>query len=251
MIVPCMVNSWLYCSSDRNCRPGRASSARISRAMNPPMKKNANEVTRYRIPIFLASVVRSKLASAEPVVGLCTGHGRVTIGFGATVVTFGPPAGRVVPHPQNNPRPGLRRGRGSLRRGRRSEGEPDGTGGDRREYQQDRAPGDQPLRRGQPGQPAAHVTNGVAGRRRGGLLLGRRPVEPGPAQDRGGSAEYQQCAEHTNRTGDPVPHDDLLLTCRRSLRSHGTEAGRSTAACAGSGWPPAPSTRSGGSPRAP
>ena len=33
MIVPCMVNSWLYCSVDRNCMPGRASSARISIAI--------------------------------------------------------------------------------------------------------------------------------------------------------------------------------------------------------------------------
>src|SRR5438270_11363509 len=88
MIVPCMGNGWLYCPSDRNCGPGRASSVRISRAMNPPMKKNANEVTRYIRPIVLASVVRMMRDSAEPFVGLCTGHGRVTIGFGATVVTL-------------------------------------------------------------------------------------------------------------------------------------------------------------------
>ena len=46
MIVPCMVNSWLYCSLDRNCSPGRASSARISMAIAPPTMKKANEVTR-------------------------------------------------------------------------------------------------------------------------------------------------------------------------------------------------------------
>ena len=40
MIVPCMVNSWLYCSFDKNCRPGAASSVRISSASSPPMKKN-------------------------------------------------------------------------------------------------------------------------------------------------------------------------------------------------------------------
>src|SRR2546430_12995023 len=98
-----MVKSWLYCSSDRNCIPGRASSPRISSAMKPPMKKNANEVTRYIRPICLASVVRSSRASAEPLVGLCTGQGRVTIGLGATVVTWGLLAaqsylaGRIVP----------------------------------------------------------------------------------------------------------------------------------------------------------
>ncbi len=46
MIVPCMVNSWLYCSLDRNCCPGAASSARISMAISPPTMKNANDATR-------------------------------------------------------------------------------------------------------------------------------------------------------------------------------------------------------------
>jgi hypothetical protein len=53
MMVPCMVNSWLYCSLDRNCSPGRASSVRMSRAINPPTPKNTNEVTRYISPIVL------------------------------------------------------------------------------------------------------------------------------------------------------------------------------------------------------
>ncbi|KAF0965092.1 hypothetical protein MLGJGCBP_01761 [Rhodococcus sp. T7] len=57
MIVPCMVNSWLYCSFDRNCMPGTASSLRMIRAMRPPIRKNANEVTRYMIPRTLGSVV--------------------------------------------------------------------------------------------------------------------------------------------------------------------------------------------------
>ena len=89
MIVPCMVNSWLYCSGDRNCSPGRASSARMSSAIKPPIMKNANAVTMYMIPICFASVVRSSRAMAEPLTGWRTGHGRVTIGFGATVVTSG------------------------------------------------------------------------------------------------------------------------------------------------------------------
>ena len=47
MIVPCIVNSWLYCSPLTNWRPGRASSARISIAISPPSMKNTNDVTRY------------------------------------------------------------------------------------------------------------------------------------------------------------------------------------------------------------
>ena len=87
MIVPCMVNSWLYCSGDRNCIPGRASSARMSRAISPPSMKNTKDVIMYMIPICFASVVRRSRANAEPLTGGRTGHGRVTIGLGATVVT--------------------------------------------------------------------------------------------------------------------------------------------------------------------
>ena len=46
MIVPCIVNSWLYCSPVRNWLPGRASSARISIAIRPPTRKNMNEVIK-------------------------------------------------------------------------------------------------------------------------------------------------------------------------------------------------------------
>ncbi len=46
MIVPCMVNSWLNCSLLTICIPGRASSARITRAMAPPARKNRNDVIR-------------------------------------------------------------------------------------------------------------------------------------------------------------------------------------------------------------
>jgi hypothetical protein len=66
MIVPCMVNNWLYCSGDRNCRPGRPSSPRISSAMTPPITKNENDVTKYIRPICFASVVRNSRASAVP-----------------------------------------------------------------------------------------------------------------------------------------------------------------------------------------
>ena len=51
--VPCMVNNWLYCSLDRNCRPGTASSVRISSAIRPPIMNRAVAVVRYKIPIVL------------------------------------------------------------------------------------------------------------------------------------------------------------------------------------------------------
>ncbi len=66
MIVPCMVNSWLYCWSDTNLLPGLASSARMIRAITPANRKNANEVIRYRWPMILWSVEDSQLASNDP-----------------------------------------------------------------------------------------------------------------------------------------------------------------------------------------
>ena len=73
MIVPCIVNSWLYCSCDRNCSPGRASSMRISSAMAPPRAKKTSDVTRYIRPIILGSVVRSSWLNIEPLADSCTG----------------------------------------------------------------------------------------------------------------------------------------------------------------------------------
>ena len=53
MIVPCIVNSWLYCSGDRNCMPGRASSARMSSAMKPPIRKNTKRRDHVHDPDLL------------------------------------------------------------------------------------------------------------------------------------------------------------------------------------------------------
>ena len=53
MTVPCMVNSWLYCSLDRNCSPGSANSVRINSAISPPTKKNTRHATTYIMPITL------------------------------------------------------------------------------------------------------------------------------------------------------------------------------------------------------
>ena len=86
MIVPCMVNSWLYCSLHRNCCPGRASSPRISSAIAPPIMKNANDVTRYKIAMSFGSVVRNMWARRDPLTTRRAGYGRELIGFGRGTV---------------------------------------------------------------------------------------------------------------------------------------------------------------------
>src|SRR5213080_1045768 len=60
IVVPWIVKSWLNSDFDRNCRPGRASSVRISNAMIPPRRKNPNVVTMYSRPICLWFVVVSQ-----------------------------------------------------------------------------------------------------------------------------------------------------------------------------------------------
>ena len=67
MTVPCMVNSWLYCSLVcRTCMPGSNSSARISRAITPPRRKNMNEAIRYMYPMVLWSVEVIHLTTMLP-----------------------------------------------------------------------------------------------------------------------------------------------------------------------------------------
>ncbi len=56
MIVPCMVNDWLYWAFDRIWVPGSASSARMPSASSPAMRKNTNDVIRYNCPMILWSV---------------------------------------------------------------------------------------------------------------------------------------------------------------------------------------------------
>lgn len=47
MIVPCIVNSWLYCSGlSTTCRPGAASSVRMSSASTPPMRNQMNDAMK-------------------------------------------------------------------------------------------------------------------------------------------------------------------------------------------------------------
>ena len=44
MVVPCIVNSWLYVSGLRNVLSGFASWIRISSASSPPSRKKKNAV---------------------------------------------------------------------------------------------------------------------------------------------------------------------------------------------------------------
>ena len=54
MIVPCMVNSWLYWSLETTtCSPGSHSSVRMPSASRPPNAKNANAMPMYIMPISL------------------------------------------------------------------------------------------------------------------------------------------------------------------------------------------------------
>ena len=78
MIVPCMVNSSLYCWSDTMRPFGPSSWARMIIAIMPPTRKKKNDVIRYRWPMILWSVDDSQSARIEPL-----WYGRwVTVGDG-------------------------------------------------------------------------------------------------------------------------------------------------------------------------
>ncbi len=67
MIVPCIVNNWLYCSFvGSTCMPGSNSSARMMSAITPPSRKNRNEAIRYMYPIVLWSVEVIHLTTMLP-----------------------------------------------------------------------------------------------------------------------------------------------------------------------------------------
>src|SRR5687768_3908492 len=70
MVMPCMVNSWLYVSSLRNVFSGTASWTRRSSASTPPMMKKTKAVTTYRMPIRLWSTVVSHETRTLVAVGL-------------------------------------------------------------------------------------------------------------------------------------------------------------------------------------
>ena len=61
MVVPCIVNSWLYVSGDRNVLFGVPSWIRSSSASMPPIRKKTKAVAPYRMPMRLWSTVVSQL----------------------------------------------------------------------------------------------------------------------------------------------------------------------------------------------
>ena len=61
IVVPCIVNSWLYAAAESNVPSGRASCRRISSASMPPARKNTIAVVPYMMAIFLWSGVVNQL----------------------------------------------------------------------------------------------------------------------------------------------------------------------------------------------
>src|SRR5262245_45970407 len=90
MVVPCIVNSALYCAAVSKVPFGPASCSRSNSASTPPITKNASAVVPYMMPIFLWSIVVNQLQ--KPVVacgrrstrrrraGACTVSETVVIG---------------------------------------------------------------------------------------------------------------------------------------------------------------------------
>src|SRR3989440_5994312 len=66
MVVPCIVNSSLYCAAVSKLPFGPASWSRSSSASTPPITRKASAVVPYMMPIFLWSIVVNQLQ--KPVV---------------------------------------------------------------------------------------------------------------------------------------------------------------------------------------
>ena len=91
MIVPCIVKNWLYCSLlCRTCIPGSKSSARITRAIKPPMQKKMNDEIRYMYPIVLWSVDVIHFTTVRP--KFCRdGSGPGMVGVVVVAISPSPP----------------------------------------------------------------------------------------------------------------------------------------------------------------
>ena len=77
MIVPCIVNSWLYSSLSTICRPGSASSERMSIAITPPSRNQANEVIEVEVADHLV------VGGGEPADGAVSRQRRGRVGAGS------------------------------------------------------------------------------------------------------------------------------------------------------------------------
>ena len=85
--VPCMVNSWLYCSFvSMICIPGANSSRRMSTAITPAMQKKRNDAIRYMYPMVLWSVEVSQLTMTLPLLTGTFGAAPRSTGRSATAV---------------------------------------------------------------------------------------------------------------------------------------------------------------------
>src|ERR687892_679510 len=69
IVVPCIVNSWLYCDAVSTVPLGPASWRRRSSASTPPTTKNTSAVVPYMMPIFLWSIVVNQLQKPVVAVG--------------------------------------------------------------------------------------------------------------------------------------------------------------------------------------
>src|SRR5262245_27118815 len=89
IVVPCIVNSWLYAPADRNVPFGRASWMRMSSASMPPATKNAIAVVPYMMAIFLWSGVVNQLQTPVIARGRASSFGpRAVVGTGSCVVVM-------------------------------------------------------------------------------------------------------------------------------------------------------------------
>ena len=86
MIVPCMVNSSLYCWSETTWLFGPNSWIRMIMAIRPAIRKNPNDVIRYRCPMILWSVEESQLARIDPLRPYCS---RACCSTGCSTVVTG------------------------------------------------------------------------------------------------------------------------------------------------------------------
>src|ERR1700716_1354338 len=83
IVVPCIVNSWLYVCGVSRSLFGTESCRRIRSASTPPIMKKANVRTRYMIPMRLSSVVVTH--ETQPLGSAWTWRA-TTCGIGAALV---------------------------------------------------------------------------------------------------------------------------------------------------------------------
>ena len=102
--VPCIVNSWLYCSGDRNCMPRLRQLRAHQQRHDAADHEERERAAMYIRPMVLWSVVRSRFDNREPLTGTVAGLGRLTIGAGAIAVMPPPRPEPARPSPVGSSR---------------------------------------------------------------------------------------------------------------------------------------------------